>query len=202
MAAWHHPTRVPPGTVIASVVVLGAGLHGAGVRGLLRVDKRDRPDAGHGHHLRQPGRGGRPRGRCRSGSSSQLGTGLGFVLILAGSWLSTAPRGRPRRGSSAALRGAGDPAGDPACVRLVRCVVVTSRNVVVRPASRRRRLGGHDIVLGVAVVGVLRGRRRPAAAPGLAGADEVRGPPRAAGPRRPEPRLAGRGRAEIAAFAL
>jgi drug/metabolite transporter (DMT)-like permease len=45
------------------------------------------------------------------GEQFKVGTGVGFALILAGSWLSTAPRGNLPR-PSAALRPA--PRGDPA----------------------------------------------------------------------------------------
>ena len=41
-----------------------AGVHGAGVRGVLRADQRDRLDPVHAHHLPQPGGGGDPRSRA------------------------------------------------------------------------------------------------------------------------------------------
>ena len=111
VAAWQHPVRVPPGTVIASVVVLGLVCTALAFVAFFELIKEVGPTRATVITYLNPAVAVL-LGVLWLGEQFKLGTGLGFVLILAGSWLSTAPRGKvfrhanyPANGDSAGAVG-------------------------------------------------------------------------------------------------
>ena len=103
LAAWRHPVRVPPGTVVAAVVTLGLVCTALAFVAFFELIKEIGPTRATVITYLNPAVAV-VLGVVWLGEPFKWGTGLGFVLILAGSWLSTAPRGR-------LLRQANYPAG-------------------------------------------------------------------------------------------
>ncbi len=103
IAAWDHPTRVPPGSVIASVVVLGLVCTALAFVAFFELIKEIGPTRATVITYVNPAVAV-TLGVVWLGEPFTAGTGLGFVLILVGSWLATAPRGRLLRQSSYSAR--------------------------------------------------------------------------------------------------
>jgi drug/metabolite transporter (DMT)-like permease len=93
VAVWQRPGRVPPGTVIASVVVLGLICTALAFVAFFELIKEIGPTRATVITYLNPAVAV-VLGVVFLGEQFKLGTGIGFVLILAGSWLSTAPRDR------------------------------------------------------------------------------------------------------------
>jgi drug/metabolite transporter (DMT)-like permease len=90
-AAFAHPSRLPPGTVIAAVVVLGLVCTALAFVAFFELIKEIGSTRATVITYLNPAVAV-VLGVALLGEQFKLGTGLGFVLILAGSWLSTAPR--------------------------------------------------------------------------------------------------------------
>jgi drug/metabolite transporter (DMT)-like permease len=103
IAAWDHPTRVPPDPVIASVVVLGLVCTALAFVAFFELIKEIGPTRATVITYVNPAVAV-TLGVVWLGEPFTAGTGLGFVLILVGSWLATAPRGRLLRQSSYSAR--------------------------------------------------------------------------------------------------
>ncbi len=93
MAAWQHPSRVPPGTVIAAVVVLGLVCTALAFVAFFELIKELGSTRATIITYLNPAVAV-VLGVVVLGEQFKPGTAIGFVLILAGSWLSTARRGR------------------------------------------------------------------------------------------------------------
>ena len=114
--------RAGPGAVVLAERRGRAGrhrprgaLHRHRVPGVLRADRRGRPDPVDGHHLRQPGgRRAARRARCWT-SRSPSPRPWASSLILAGSVLATRRATPPGRPTSASPRSAWSPSPDRRC---------------------------------------------------------------------------------------
>ncbi len=93
VAAWQHPSRVPPGTVIAAVVVLGLVCTALAFVAFFELIKELGSTRATIITYLNPAVAV-VLGVVVLGEQFKPGTAIGFVLILAGSWLSTARRGR------------------------------------------------------------------------------------------------------------
>jgi drug/metabolite transporter (DMT)-like permease len=92
VAAWQHPARVPPGTAVAAVVVLGLVCTALAFVAFFELIKEVGSTRATVITYLNPAVAV-VLGVFFLGEQFKVGTGVGFVLILAGSWLSTAPRG-------------------------------------------------------------------------------------------------------------
>jgi drug/metabolite transporter (DMT)-like permease len=99
VAAWRHPPATPPGTVIAAVVVLGLVCTALAFVAFFELIKEIGPTRATVITYLNPAVAV-VLGVAWLGEPFTLGTGLGFVLILVGSWLATAPRATIERESS------------------------------------------------------------------------------------------------------
>ena len=93
VAVWQHPTRVPPGTVVAAVVALGVLCTALAFVAFFELIKEIGSTRATIITYLNPAVAV-VLGVAVLGEQFTLGTGVGFVLILAGSWLSTIPRGK------------------------------------------------------------------------------------------------------------
>jgi len=93
VAVWQHPARVPPATVLAAVVVLGVVCTALAFVAFFELIKETGSTRATIITYLNPAVAV-VLGVVVLGEQFKLGTGVGFVLILAGSWLSTAPRGK------------------------------------------------------------------------------------------------------------
>jgi drug/metabolite transporter (DMT)-like permease len=99
VAVWQHPSRLPPATVITSVVLLGLICTALAFVAFFELIKEIGPTRATVITYLNPAVAV-ALGVLWLGEPFKLGMGLGFVLILVGSWLATAPRARMRRQSS------------------------------------------------------------------------------------------------------
>jgi drug/metabolite transporter (DMT)-like permease len=96
LAAWQHPARMPAGTVIAAVVALGLVCTAVAFVAFFELIKEVGSTRATVITYLNPAVAV-VLGVGFLGESFKVATGVGFVLILAGSWVSTAPRGNMLR---------------------------------------------------------------------------------------------------------
>jgi drug/metabolite transporter (DMT)-like permease len=92
VAGWQHPDRFPPGTVVASVLLLGLVCTALAFVAFFELIKEIGSTRSTIITYLNPAVAV-ILGVVLLGERFTPGTGIGFGLILAGCWLSTAPRG-------------------------------------------------------------------------------------------------------------
>jgi drug/metabolite transporter (DMT)-like permease len=111
VAVWQRPAHMPQGTVIAAVVVLGLVCTALAFVAFFELIKEIGSTRATVITYLNPAVAV-VLGVALLGEQFKLGTALGFVLILAGSWLSTAPRGNMLRQAKYSASAIGDRLGE------------------------------------------------------------------------------------------